>query len=104
MMQTVAWIAAGLVFATFYVRNPVHMRRLAILSNIAFILYAMLGVQEGIFDKVQPILVLHVSALGINWKRLKEASAQRNEKPFPGVLLALAAGVTYLTASVLRRS
>lgn len=73
MMQTVAWIASVLVFATFYMRDQVRMRQMAVLANITFICYALLGLENGIFDKVLPIFVLHVSSLGLNLKRLREA-------------------------------
>lgn len=77
MMQTVAWIASVLVFATFYMRDQVRMRQMAVLANITFICYALLGLENGIFDKVLPIFVLHVSSLGLNLKRLREAMATR---------------------------
>jgi hypothetical protein len=72
-METVAWIAAGLVFATFYAHGQVQMRSFALLSNIAFISYATLGVQEGIFEKVLPILVLHCVSFVLNVGRLHQA-------------------------------
>ena len=77
MMPTVAWIASGLVFATFYMRSEVPMRSVAILANLSFIVYALLGLQDGIFDKVLPILVLHVSSLVLNICRLREALGRR---------------------------
>jgi hypothetical protein len=72
-METVAWIAAGLVFATFCAHDQVQMRSFALLSNIAFISYATLGVQEGIFEKVLPILVLHSFSFVLNVGRLRQA-------------------------------
>ncbi|MBP6421429.1 MAG: hypothetical protein KA271_00900 [Propionivibrio sp.] len=72
-MQTVAWIASVLVLMSFYMRNPLHMRFVAVLGNLAFIAYALLGLQDGIFEKVLPILVLHVMALMVNTARLREA-------------------------------
>ena len=77
MMQTVAWIASALVFATFYMRDQVRMRQMAVLANITFICYALLGLENGIFDKVLPIFVLHVSSLALNLKRLREAMATK---------------------------
>lgn len=71
-MQIVAWIAAALVFATFFMRTIVPLRLLAIVSNIVFITYGLLGLHYGIFDKVLPILVLHVSLLPLNFLRLRE--------------------------------
>lgn len=75
MMQTVAWLASALVFTTFYMRDQIRMRQMAVLANIAFICYALLGLDAGIFDKVLPILVLHCSSLCLNLKRLQEAMA-----------------------------
>jgi hypothetical protein len=78
MMQTTAWIASALVFATFYMRCDLHMRAVAVLANLAFIAYALLGLQDGIFDKVLPIFVLHVSALALNANRLSKIMAARS--------------------------
>ncbi len=78
MMQTVAWIAAGLVFTTFYVRDALAMRSLGVMANLAFIIFALLGIQDGVFDKVLPILVLHVSSLTLNISRLREEITKRN--------------------------
>ncbi len=36
-MQIVAWIAAGLVFASFFMKTIVPLRAVAIASNLAFI-------------------------------------------------------------------
>ena len=77
MMQTVAWIAAVLVFTTFYVRDAIAMRALAVLANLSFITFALLGLQDGVFDKVLPILVLHVCSLILNTTRLREEIAKR---------------------------
>lgn len=71
-MQIVAWIAAGLVFATFFMKTIVPLRAVAIASNLAFIAYALLGIQFGVFDKVLPILALHVALLPLNIVRLRE--------------------------------
>lgn len=71
-MQIVAWIAAGLVFASFFMKTIVPLRAVAIASNLAFIAYALLGIQFGVFDKVLPILALHVALLPLNIVRLRE--------------------------------
>ena len=78
-MQTVAWIASGRVFMSFYMRSALHMRFIAVLANLAFIAYALLGLQDGIFDKVLPILVLHMAALVLNTGRLREAISAESE-------------------------
>jgi hypothetical protein len=71
-MVWVAWLAAALVFASFFMKTIVPLRGLAIASNLAFIAYALLGWQEGVFDKVLPILVLHGALLPLNLWRLHE--------------------------------
>lgn len=71
-MQVAAWMAAGLVYLSFFMKTIVPLRSLAILSNVVFIVYALLGIRYGVFDKVLPILVLHVALLPLNVTRLLE--------------------------------
>ena len=71
-MQIAAWLAAALVFASFFMKTIVPLRSLAIVSNLVFICYALLGVHHGIFDKVLPILVLHLALMPLNITRLSE--------------------------------
>ena len=71
-MQIMAWTAAVLVFASFFMKTIVPLRSVAIVSNVVFIGYALLGFQHGIFDKVLPILVLHLALLPLNIIRLNE--------------------------------
>lgn len=71
-MQIAAWLAAGLVFASFFMKTIVPLRRIAIASNIAFISYALMGIHFGIFDKVLPIFILHIALLPVNVMRLRE--------------------------------
>lgn len=71
-MQIVAWVAAGLVFMTFFMKTIIPLRQAAIASNLVFIIYGLMGLNYGIFDKVLPILVLHVSLLPLNIIRLRE--------------------------------
>ncbi len=73
-MAFVAWLAAGLVFASFFMKTIVPLRTLALASNVAFIVYALLGLHYGIFDKVLPILVLHCALLPLNMLRLREVT------------------------------
>ena len=69
MMVWVAWLAAALVFASFFMKTIVPLRTMAIASNLAFIAYALLGWGQGVFDKVLPILVLHGALLPLNlWR------------------------------------
>lgn len=71
-MQIVAWLAAGLVFMSFFMKTIVPLRTMAIASNLVFICYALMGIHFGVFDKVLPILVLHVALLPLNIVRLRE--------------------------------
>ena len=72
MMVWMAWLAAVLVFASFFMKTIVPLRTMAIASNLAFIAYALLGWGQGVFDKVLPILVLHGALLPLNLWRLHE--------------------------------
>jgi CRP/FNR family transcriptional regulator, cyclic AMP receptor protein len=66
------WIAAFLVFSSFFMKTMVPLRLVAIASNVAFMTYALLGLRFGIFGRVYPILVLHASLLPLNIRRLYE--------------------------------
>src|SRR5262245_9013969 len=67
-----AWVAAALVFSTFFMRTMIPLRVVAIVSNVAFIGYALLGLVYGVFGRVYPILVLHSSLLPLNVIRLRQ--------------------------------
>jgi CRP/FNR family transcriptional regulator, cyclic AMP receptor protein len=67
-----AWVAALLVFSSFFMKTIVPLRVVAITSNVAFVMYALLGLKYGIFGRVYPILVLHSSLLPLNVLRLRE--------------------------------
>lgn len=71
-MQIAAWVAAALVFMSFFMRTIIHLRVVAIVSNVAFMAYALLGLQHGVFEKLIPILVLHAALLPVNVLRLHE--------------------------------
>ena len=71
-MQIIAWCAALLVYITFFMKTMVPLRVVGIVSNVAFIAYGIFGIYEGIFDKVLPILVLHLALLPLNIVRLNE--------------------------------
>jgi hypothetical protein len=67
--DALGFLAAGLVFGTFYMKSMVPLRFLALCSNVAFIGYAAgLG--------LTPVLVLHAALLPVNAWRLWQA---RNE-------------------------
>jgi CRP/FNR family cyclic AMP-dependent transcriptional regulator len=67
-----AWIAAFLVFSSFFMKTMIPLRIVAIVSNTAFISYALLGIRYGIFGQVYPILVLHLCLLPLNLLRLRQ--------------------------------
>src|SRR5919204_3997300 len=67
-----AWLAALLVFSSFFMKTIVPLRILAVVSNVAFIGYALLGLAYGVFGRVYPILVLHSCLLPLNLFRLRE--------------------------------
>lgn len=71
-MQFVAWLAAALVFTSFFMTTMLPLRCVALASNIAFIAFALLGYENGVFDKVLPILVLHTALLPLNLHRLRQ--------------------------------
>jgi CRP-like cAMP-binding protein len=59
------YVAAALVFLTFYMKTMVPLRLVGILSNCTFIIYGYLG---GIY----PVLILHFILLPLNSFRLRE--------------------------------
>jgi len=67
-----AWLAAILVFASFFMKTMIPLRAVAIGSNVAFISYALLGLRYGVFGRVYPILVLHSCLLPLNVVRLSQ--------------------------------
>jgi hypothetical protein len=83
-MELAAWIASALVFMTFFMKTMLLLRAVAIASNVAFITYAVLGFEHGIFEKVLPILVLHLLLLPLNVLRIYEmnGSNARTEVQF----------------------
>lgn len=71
-MQMVAWMAAALIFLSFFMKTIVPLRTLGVVSNLVFIVYALMGIHFGIFDKVLPILVVHIALLPLNVMRLRQ--------------------------------
>src|SRR6188472_4388340 len=67
-----AWLAALLVFASFFMKTMVPLRVVAIGSNVAFMSYALLGLRYGVFGRVYPILVLHSCLLPLSVVRLSQ--------------------------------
>src|SRR5213592_3241457 len=67
-----AWVAAILVFSSFFMKTMIPLRVVAITSNVWFVTYALLGLKYGIFGRVYPILVLHSMLLPLNVLRLRQ--------------------------------
>jgi CRP/FNR family transcriptional regulator, cyclic AMP receptor protein len=67
-----AWVAALLVFTSFFMRTMIPLRVVAIAGNVAFVTYALLGLRYGIFGRVYPILALHSALLPLNVLRLRQ--------------------------------
>ena len=65
MQNWVEWagyLASGLVFLTFLMKTLIPLRAVAILSNMAFIIY-------GAVDGLIPVLILHLTLLPLNFLR-----------------------------------
>ncbi len=63
--EMAGYLAAGLVFLTFYMKTMIPLRVIGICSNCMFILY-------GALDGLYPVLVLHLILLPLNGLRLRE--------------------------------
>jgi hypothetical protein len=63
--EMAGYLAALLVFLTFYMKTMVPLRIVGICSNVAFVTYAWLG-------DLHPILILHMILLPLNCIRLRE--------------------------------
>ena len=65
MTEIAGYLAAALVFATFYMKTMIPLRVIGICSNCMFIIYGYLG-------HLYPVLILHVILLPLNGLRLRE--------------------------------
>jgi CRP/FNR family cyclic AMP-dependent transcriptional regulator len=92
-----AWLAALLVFFSFFMKTMIPLRVVAITSNVAFIVYALLGLEYGIFGRVYPILVLHSSLLPLNVLRLRQVRRLINAVNSASTSEALECLVPYMT-------
>jgi CRP/FNR family transcriptional regulator, cyclic AMP receptor protein len=87
------WLAAVLVFATFFMKTMIPLRVVAIASNLAFMTYALLGLRFGVFGRLYPILVLHATLLPLNLVRLRQittltrAVREANDETAVGALI-----------------
>ena len=69
--STIGFIASALVLAAFGMKNMINLRIVAICSNFAFIVYALVL-------NLPPVLVLHVILLPLNGWRLAQAFQERH--------------------------
>jgi hypothetical protein len=65
LIDTLGYVAAGAVLATFSVRTIRSLRVLAIISNLLFIAYAVCA-------SLPPVFALHLLLLPLNILRLRE--------------------------------
>lgn len=72
MLEFVGYLAAGLVFATFYMKTMIPLRLVGITSNVTFLLYSW-------FADVVPLFVLHSALLPLNIWRLTQIRALLRE-------------------------
>jgi CRP/FNR family cyclic AMP-dependent transcriptional regulator len=72
IVDSVGYLASGLVLATFCMRSMSGLRLVGLASNLAFIAYGYLG-------NLTPVLVLHAFLLPVNVCRL--AQLLRTELP-----------------------
>ena len=63
--EIAGYLAAVLVFLTFYMKTMIPLRIIGICSNSMFIIY-------GSLDGLYPVLVLHLILLPLNGLRLRE--------------------------------
>ena len=63
--EVIGYVAAVLVFTTFYMKTMIPLRIVGICSNCAFIMY-------GYLDGLYPVLILHLILLPLNSLRLRE--------------------------------
>lgn len=70
--EVLGFIAAALVLATFAMKDVRLLRTTAILSNVAFIAYAVL-------NALLPVAFLHVLLLPINLYRLVELARESRD-------------------------
>src|SRR5215211_7777819 len=83
----IGFFASALVLATFAMKDMHRLRAMAVLSNLAFILY---GAMSGLL----PVLILHLLLLPLNLRRLVEdarAEPSVERTPNKATLLAIEA-------------
>ena len=73
-IDLLGWFAATLVFSTFWARQMLSLRAIAIASNLAFIGY-------GYLDHLWPIAILHLAMLPLNAVRFRQALRAAPSEP-----------------------
>jgi CRP/FNR family transcriptional regulator, cyclic AMP receptor protein len=66
------WLASALAFVTFLMRTMIPLRVVGMVTNVAFMSYALLGLAYGVFGRLYPIFVLHACLLPLNFIRLRQ--------------------------------
>jgi hypothetical protein len=94
--EAFGYLAAGIVFLTFCMRTMLALRIAAIVSNLAFIAYALLA-------GLLPILILHVALLPLNVLRLVQMRRQVERVAEARAAPAASSGVDWLAAHGNRR-
>jgi CRP/FNR family transcriptional regulator, cyclic AMP receptor protein len=67
-VELAGYVASLLVFGAFYMKTMIPLRVIAILSNVAFMIYA-------VGDHLSPVLILHAVLLPLNCVRLLQMRA-----------------------------
>jgi len=65
LVDVAGYVAAVLVFLTFYMKTMIPLRSVAIASNVAFLTY-------GYFASLYPVFLLHLVLLPLNVLRLRQ--------------------------------
>jgi len=63
--ELAAWVASLLTFTTFYMKTMLPLRIVGILSNIAFLAFALI-------EHIVPVILLHGTLLPLNIFRLHQ--------------------------------
>ncbi|MCY7314741.1 MAG: hypothetical protein LH480_03745 [Rubrivivax sp.] len=69
-VDLIGYLAAGLVLATFCMRDMLALRTMAVASNLVFVCY-------GLLSGTGPVLALHLLLLPINVMQLMGMARQR---------------------------
>jgi CRP/FNR family transcriptional regulator, cyclic AMP receptor protein len=83
MLLAACWVASALVFSAFFTKSIVRLRIIAIASNLAFMSYALLGLEYGDFSRLYPIFVLHTALLPLNVSRLNQLRKNKHATTSP---------------------